>query len=579
MADSDPTIIDMFRFVFGTVVKKKKLLWLNVAALTLITVLGFVVPQITQYIIDTVIPQRSYTLLIGAIAILLITAVVLGILNYFSTYYMAVMSQNAITELRNDLYIRILKQDTEFFESSKTGDLMTRLTSDINNLQSLISANMLNVIGSAFTFIGVLVLIFWINWQMALAVSCTFPLMYAIQRYFRKRMHEAFRQARRSQALMSNQMQQTLTQIDLIKSYTTEDWEADRFDEIAELNRENMIDAGRNQAYFGPLIDSANYLGTAIVLLLGAYFIMQHTLTVGQLVAYISYVAMVQTPIRTLARLLNQLQQSLVSFGRIRAVEGVEPMVVDKPLAGPFPQLQHAIHLEAVSFDYGDSPTLHRVSFDIPQGQTTALVGRSGSGKTTITKVLTRMYDLNGGHIYFDDTEIRDIRLRDLRQNIAIVSQDIYIIDGTIRDNVLYGRPDASDEAVWRVLGLADLAEFIQQLPQALDTPVGERGVKLSGGQKQRLAIARALLKDAPIIILDEATANLDNESEKAIQAAFDHLLQDRTALVIAHRLSTVHNADQIVVLDAGQVVERGTHTSLLAKGGAYAALYQAQFE
>ncbi|WP_225048066.1 ABC transporter ATP-binding protein [Lacticaseibacillus kribbianus] len=574
----EPTIMEMFRFVFGTVLKQKGLLVLNVAALSLTTVLGFVVPQITQYIIDTVIPQRSDTLLIAAIAALLATAAVLAVLNFLSTYYMSVMSQDAITGLRNDLYARILRQDTAFFEASKTGDLMTRLTSDVNNLQSLISANMLNVVGSVFTFCGVLALLFWINWQMALAVSLTFPLIYAIQRVFRRRIHRAFRRARASQAQMSNRMQQTLTQIDLIKSYTAEPWETARFNAIAATNRDNMVDAGRNQALFNPLVDTVNYLGTAIVLFLGAHFIIQGTLSVGQLVAYLSYVGMVQNPIRTLARLLNQLQQALVSYGRIRAVSALAPSVVDQPGAGAFPKLQEGIHLDQASFKYGHAQILRGVSFDIPAGKTTALVGRSGAGKTTITRVLTRLYDLNGGSIRFDATDQRAIRLRDLRQHIAVVSQDIAILDGTVRDNIVYGRPGATDEDVWRVLELADLAAYIRTLSAQLDTPVGERGVRLSGGQKQRLAIARALLKDAPIIILDEATANLDNESEKAIQQALAHLLADRTALVIAHRLSTVHNADQIVVLDAGAVVEVGTHAALLARGGAYAALYQAQF-
>ncbi|MGF7437023.1 ABC transporter ATP-binding protein [Lentilactobacillus senioris] len=575
------TTKDMLKFVFNKVLKQKWILVVNILALTLITALQFVMPQFEKIIIDKIIPMKDLHWLALVIGGLLLTAVVLGLLNYFSSYYMGVMSQSAITELRNDLYHDLLRQDTAFFESSKTGDLMVRLTSDINNLQSMISSNMLSMIGNLFTFVGVLVFIYIVNWQMALAVTVTFPLMFVIYRVFRDRIHKAYRAARLSQSKMSNQMQNTLTQIDLIKSYTNEELAQESFNEASDQNRRDMIKATQNGAIFSPLIDGVNYLQVAIILSLGAYFVMKGQLTVGALVAYLTYVAMLQSPIMAFTRLLNQIQQSLVSYGRINEITQVKPTILEPDHPVAFPKAPLAVELDHVYFSYlgnSDMPTIEDVSFDVPAGKTTALVGHSGSGKSTITKLIDRMYDINGGQITINGDNIADFRLEDLRRHIAIVSQDLFILDGTLRDNVVYAKQDATDEEVERVIEMADLTNFVAGLPDGLATQVGERGVKLSGGQKQRLSIARALLKNAPIVILDEATASLDNEAEKQIQHALDNLTETRTTIVIAHRLSTVYGADQIVVIDDGKVVEKGTHQSLLDQNGAYAKLYQAQF-
>ncbi|MGR3742502.1 ABC transporter ATP-binding protein [Companilactobacillus sp. DQM5] len=580
------SMLDMFTFVFRTVLKRRWLLISNILLLIIITFLKFVMPQFTQFIIDKVIPKSDYRLLLLSIITLLITAAILGIFNYLSTYYIGVMSQNSITKLRENLYKDILRMDTNFFKSSKTGDLMERLNGDINNLQSLISPNMLAMIGNIFTFIGVLSFLFIENWIIALAVSLTLPFMFLIYRVFRNRIRSAFMKVRASQAKMSNQMQNTLTQIQLIKSYSSEDFEEERFNKFAHDNRENNINAIQNQAIFSPLVDFINYLGTAIVLLLGTYFVIHRQLTIGQLVAYISYVSMLQTPIRAMTALLNQLQQSLVSYGRITEILKTEPEIVDSPEAVDFPKLSNGIFLNKVYFKYpnkessGKNPSvLKDITFNIPFGKVTALVGHSGAGKTTITQLLDRLFDINSGKILYDDTPISKIKINSLRKNISIVAQDILITDGTLEENIRYGNQDASDEEVWQAAKIADIDKFISDLPDGIKTQVGERGMRLSGGQKQRISIARAVLKNAPVIILDEATAALDNESEKNIQHALDNLLKNKTSLVIAHRLSTVHSADKIVVMDNGKVVETGTHNELLEKNGQYAQLYNAQFK
>lgn len=426
---SGVTMMGMFKFVFGTVLKRPWILIVNVVVLTVLSLMDFLLPQFNQYIIDHVIPNKSTAQLVIVVGLLLLTVTI----SHFHVYFYLLHGgheSGAITNLRNQLYQYLIRLDTHFFESSKTGDLMVRLTSDINNLQNLISPNMLSLIGSLFTFVGVLGFIFFVNWEMALAVSLTFPLIFIVVRIFRTRIRNSYRKARQSQALMTNQLQNTLTQIQLIKSYTTEDLESRRFDKLANMNKDNIIEATRNQAIFSPLVTFIEYLGTAIVLFLGTLFVFKNQLTVGQLVAYLSYVGILQSPISAFSRLLNQFQQSLVSYGRIVSIMGLKPAIVDDKDAVAFPTIKSGVKFDHVTFSYAsDEPesshkaAIRDVTFDIPFGKQTALVGHSGAGKSTITDLLDRLYDVNSGQIYFDGIPINHIKLKSLRQNIAIVSQ------------------------------------------------------------------------------------------------------------------------------------------------------------
>jgi len=582
LSKSNSTIGEMIRFVFGSVLKRRGLVILNIFLLTSMAGLNFMVPQFTKNIIDHVLPQNNQYALYSNIFWLLITTLILGTITFFSTYMMQILSQRAITDLRIKTYNDILKQDYAFFQDTKTGDLMVRLTSDISNLQMLISSNTFSIIGNIFTFIGVLTFLFVQNWHLALLVSITFPILFVTIRFFRSRIRESYSNVRYAQSKINNQLQATLTEIELIKSYTSENSETDKFKAIANESNNYSLTATKWQAIFQPLITLINTIGIAIVLLFGSLFVMRGTMTVGDLVAYIAYVTMLQDPIRSFSMLMNVFQTAQVSYDRIKNILSYQPSILEvkEPVDFPNP-LKTGITLQQVTFEYDveTNPALNHVSFTIPSGKTTALVGRSGSGKSTITKLLTRMYDRSAGDMTFDGIDIKQFNLSNLRQNIAVVSQDVTIVDGTIADNIAYGTENVTQNNIWQAAQQADIADFIRQLPHQLNTEVGERGVKLSGGQKQRLSIARALLKNAPIVILDEATAALDNESEKAIQHALDNLMVAKTAIVIAHRLSTIHKADQIIVMNAGQVAEIGTHQSLLADNGIYRHLYDAQFE
>ena len=555
LKESDTTLTEMLKFVFGSVLKRKSLLVLNMVLLLIIAGLNFIVPQFTQRVIDHAVALKSVSALTVQVSLLLVTTLALGVVSFISTYLMQVLSQRSITDLRLQTYNRILKQDYDYFQSAKTGDLMVRLTSDISSLQNLISSDSFGIIGNIFTFVAVLTFLFIQDWQLALLVSITFPVLFVTIRFFRARISEAFTKVRATSSQISNQLQGTITEIELIKSYTTEDEETRRFKDIVEEQNTYQLEATRWQAIFQPLVNFINTIGTAIVLAFGGLLVIQGHLTVGELVAYLSYLALLQDPIRSFSRLLNMLQTAQVSYDRIKDIMGAVETIKNADDPQPFPSpLQKGIDLENVTFSYDLErvASLNGINLMIPAGKTTALVGRSGAGKSTLIRLLTRFYERTGGEIRFDDMKIEDIDIRNLRQHISIVSQDVTIVDGTIADNIRYGSGDVSDERLWDAAERAAVADFIRGLPDGMNTTVGERGVKLSGGQKQRLSIARALVKDAEIVILDEATAALDNESEKIIQHALDNLMTHKTTIVIAHRLSTVHNADQIVVLNDG---------------------------
>ncbi len=574
--------MEMLRFVFSSVLKRRYLLILNVSLLLMVAGLNFIIPQFTKNIIDQAIGQRSVNELISQVVWLIVTTIALGVVNFVSTYLMQRLSQESITEIRLQTYYRILQQDYAYFQNAKTGDLMVRLTGDINSLQNLISSDTFGIVGNLFTFIAVLGFLYAQNWELALAISLTFPVLFVIIRFFRSRIREAFSKLRATSSRISNQLQATLTEIELIKSFTTEQQETAHFEAIVAESNRYQLEATRLQAIFNPLVTLVNTIGVAIALGVGGYFVIQQRMTVGDLVAYLSYLTLLQDPIRSFSRLLNVFQTAQVSYDRIKEIMAYEPAIIDAPHPVAFPSpLRRGTQLTDVTFHYdmGNVDALENINMMIPIGQTTALVGRSGAGKSTLVRLLTRLYERSGGKIMFDDVAIEHISMKSLRQHISFVSQEVTIIDGTISENIAYGTPGATEAAIWNAAEQANILEFIRGLPNQMATQVGERGVKLSGGQKQRLSIARAFLKDAPIVILDEATAGLDNESERAIQHALNELMRHKTAIVIAHRLSTVHNAEQIIVIDQGSVVERGTHDELIAQADVYKTLYDAQFE
>jgi ABC-type multidrug transport system fused ATPase/permease subunit len=569
----------MFKEMFLHTRSQWVFLMLGAVTVIAISILEFMIPQLTKEIIDQIIPEKRYYALLETGGLILLAALLLGIFNFSSSYVMTIVSQKAIFQLRNKLHKHTLSLDLKFFDRNRTGDLMARLTSDVNQLQELVSADSLSIIADVITFAAIVGYLLYTDWQLALITLITLPFLFITSRYFSLRIKSAYRAVRHISAQLNNSLQDTLSGIRMIKSFASEDAEAKQFEALSEQHRIATVFASRLSGTFSPIIDWLNYVGMTSVLLFGAWQVMHGNMSVGDIVAYLAYLRLLQAPIRSFSRMITKVQQSAAAFERIQEVLTTVPEVYDKEGAIVLTPVKGQIVFDDVEFAYEEGhPILQNFQLRIPCNQTTALVGSSGSGKSTIAYLIARLYDVQRGDIYIYSYPLTEVTVKSLRHQMGIVSQDVILLNGTIRENIAYGKPQATEDEIKAAAHAANAHEFISAFPMGYDTPIGERGAKLSGGQKQRLSIARAFLTNPRILILDEATAALDTESEQHIQHALSVLLPGRTCLVIAHRLSTIQNADQIVVLEHGQIVELGNHEDLLRRNGRYKELYEMQF-
>jgi subfamily B ATP-binding cassette protein MsbA len=573
------SLLSMFRRIYDHARKEWLSFVIALACVITVSLLEFIIPQLTKYTIDSVIPARRFSQLGYIAAGVLGAAVALGLLKYVSTWLMAAIGQKVLYKLRNELYRHLQSLDVAFFDRNRTGDLMSRVTNDVSILQQMISSSMMQLFTDFFTFAVIALYMLWIDWRLTVLLLLTFPLMLLTTRWFGKRMRASFRKVQETVADVSDHLQNALTGIRLIKSFTMEDREAQRFSERSRQNMDANVQVVRLRAAYEPIIDLLNFLGLAIVLVFGAWLAMRDEMSIGTLVAFTAYLRLLQNPVRHFSRIINTIQQSAAAHERIMEILNTRAEIAERPDAIELPPVKGHIVFRNVTFCYKDGENvLEAFNLELEAGKITALVGSSGSGKTTIAHLIVRFYDPQDGVITIDGYPLQEVTFASLRGQIGIVSQDIFLFNGTIMDNIRYGRPDATDGEVRAAAEAANAASFIESFPLGYDTQIGERGVKLSGGQKQRISIARAILKNPRIIILDEATASLDTEAEHRIQEALARLLQNRTCLVIAHRLSTVQQADCIHVLERGRIVESGTHRELLQRGGRYSQLYEMQF-
>lgn len=557
----------------------KTVFFIDLICAAFISLVDLAYPQILRTMTNTLFTKDSAAILSALpllAAGLLVMYVIQSLCKYYVSYQGHMMGAHMERDMRQQLFDHYEKLSFSYYSRNNSGQMMSKLVSDLFDIAEFAHHGPENLFISVVKIAGSFVFLFLINWRLALPLVVLVLCMFIFSFRQNQRMQETFMENRRKIGDVNSSLQDTLAGIRVVQSFANEEIEREKFKKsnhaflISKKNNYNCMGSfmGWNLFFQGMM-----YL---VTLVFGGYLIARGLMNAGDLAMYALYIGIFISPIQILVELIEMMQKGLAGFRRFLDVMETEPEIEDAPDARPLENVKGRVCYEDVSFHYSDddTPVLSHVSIEIPAGKSIALVGPSGSGKTTICSLLPRFYDVTGGKITIDGKDVRTLTLKSLRSQIGMVQQDVYLFAGTIRDNIAYGKPGASMDEIIEAAKRANIHDFIQELPDGYDTYVGERGARLSGGQKQRISIARVFLKNPPILILDEATSALDNESERWIQQSLEELSKDRTTITIAHRLSTIRGADEIIVITEDGIAERGTHESLLAKGGIYAHYY-----
>ena len=560
----------------------KKMFALDLICSFAISVCNMFYPMIARNIMNDYVPNGNLRLLIVWAIVLAGIYAVKSILTFVVGYWGHVLGVRIQGDMRRDLFRHVETLSFSFFDENKTGNIMSRIVNDLFEVSELAHHAPEDLFNSFISIVGALVMLSFINPWLSLIVLCYVPLMIFFAAKARARMNRAFDESRKKVAVLNAEIESSVSGVRVTKAYNAERAEWEKFDKVNGEFKQARSESYRAMGGFQAGMSAFNDFLYLLALVSGGLFFYFGKITAPDFTAYILYVTMLLTPIRTLVNLFEQIQDGLTGFKRFCSL--MDTPSEYEPVAPVETDLVGDIVFDGVTFGYKnenavDTEVLKGISFTVKKGRTVALVGASGGGKTTICHLLPRFYVRDGGKITIGGVDINDVSSAALRKNIAVVAQDVFLFSGSIRDNIMYGSPDKSEAEMLVAAKRANIHDFVLTLPDGYDTEVGERGVKLSGGQKQRIAIARAFLKDPPILILDEATSALDNMTEMQIQSALSELSVGRTTLVVAHRLSTVKNADEILVVTDGKVTERGTHEQLVSSDGLYAKLYRYQFK
>jgi ATP-binding cassette, subfamily B, bacterial len=585
LSDGKPNIKHTLTLVWQSLRAYRWQLVLGTIVMTLGVGVGLIPPLLIRYLIDTAIPQHQYNLIFligGGMVLFPVGSALLGMgQNYLSI----VIAQGLIADLRERLYRHVQSLGLEFFTWTRAGEIHTRFLNDAGGLQNVLTQSFLGTFANLITLVGTFVVMITINWQLALITAVTLPAFAFPILYFGRQRYAAMERAQEALGALSVSLEETLSLSGsiVVKSFGTEEREAGRFDEVnARVRREQVSQLVVGQ-WLSVVVQSLAALGPALLYTYGAYLVITHRIALGTIVAFATYLAQLYAPASSLAGANATLLGGLALFDRVFQYLEIPASVPEPTAPRTLPETpSEGIVFDHVAFHYpgkaSNKEVLHDISFSAPLGHLTALVGPSGAGKSTLLSLAARFYDPSSGSVRLDGISLQDIAQHDLRRRLAVVTQELFLFHASLRENISYGVPDASEAAVESVISAAQLHDLIDRLPDGLETIVGERGYRLSGGEKQRVAIARALLCQAPYLLLDEATSSLDSQVERLIQAALERLVEGRTVIAIAHRLSTIQRADQILVVQQGRIVERGTHEALLRQSGLYQRLYAAQF-
>ena len=559
--------------------KPHKLMFaLDMLASLAVSLLGMVYPIITRQMLNDFIPNKNVELIITFGITLLVIYLIRMFLNYFIQYCGHIVGVKMQAKMRSDMFHHLQKLPYKFYDSNETGKIMSRMTNDLNDVSELAHHGPETLIISSISFIAAFIYLMTINVTLTLIIFLCVPFLLIISFLVRKKMRSAMMESRRAVGQINASLEGSISGIRVTKAYTNSKTEVEKF----EQGNERFVNARKRAYHFMGIFHSTTTFVTevfnVVVLIAGGLFLYAGHIALGDYSVFIVSINIFLSPVRQLIMFMEQFQNGTTGFQRFIEIMDT-PIETDNPSAKDIENVQGNIEFKNVTFSYGEEKeVLKDMSFSVEKGQIFALVGSSGGGKTTICHLIPNFYKVEKGDVLIDDVSIKDITMQSLRKSIGIVQQDVYLFNSSIKDNILYGNPDATEEEIIKAAKRANIHDYVMSLEKGYDTVIGERGVKLSGGQKQRLSIARVFLKNPPILILDEATSALDNSTEILIQQSLDELCKGRTTIVVAHRLSTIKHANQIAVVENGVITEKGTHEELLALDGRYKTLYSQQF-
>lgn len=536
-------------------------------------------PEWLTNIVQSTFGQGKFAILNFTVLAVILIAIIGAISSYVEKYMTTTVGQWVMHDMRRTLYHHIQRLSLSFHDQKRTGDLISRVTSDIDSIQSFITSALLGGLVNILTLVGMIGVMFYLNWKFTLIALTVAPLLFIVVYTFTHRIKKAARDVRKKESQIVSIIEEVLSSMRVVKAFAREDYEQKRFEQESLESVEAALKARNLKAKLTPVVEIIVAAGTCLVLWYGARLVLSGQISSGVLVVFFLYLGKLYKPMRELSKMTDTYSKAAVGFERIQEVLETEGQVRDSPQARNAPRLKGGVAFDHVQFGYNDAQLiLQDVSFAIEPGQVAAFVGPTGTGKTTIISLIPRFYDPNSGRVLLDGTDVRHFKQRSLRQQISFVLQETLLFHAPIWHNIAYGKPEASREEIIRAAQAANAHEFIEKMPEGYDTMVGERGVTLSGGQRQRIAIARAIIRNSPILILDEPTSGLDAASEELVFEALNRLMEDKTCIVIAHRLATIRRADVIFVMKEGKIIEQGNHQELLAQGGLYSELYEIQF-